>query len=96
METKPPETNTLYEIVNDHEKYRNAFFWTPRGSAAQRRAAEFTRHLKWMEGGHDYEVTQSYTESLKNCYYSLEIRCNGIKRDIRILKKLIKAREMKP
>lgn len=92
-DNKQPETDTLYDIVNDHAKYRNAFFWTPRGNAAQRRAAEFTHYLKWTEGGHDYEVTQSYSESCKHCYYSIEIRCDGDKKDIRTIKKIIKNRE---
>jgi hypothetical protein len=93
VDSKPPNTSTLYNIVNDHDKHRSAFFWTPGGSAAQRRAAEFARNLRWSEGGHDYEVTQTYSESCKKCYYSLDIRCNGIKRDNRIIKKLIKSRE---
>ena len=81
--------NTILEL---HEKMRNCYFWSPRGNAASRRREEEQKsnYLEFMLGEDYYEIDQTTRCSCKNYYYKLDVQVNGVKKDVRALKKLIK------
>lgn len=83
----------IQSVLDTHGKYKNAYFWSSAGNASQRRRNE----EKFAESNPDFnietknglvEVSFSYSESCKNIYYSLDIRLDGEKKDIRLLKKI--------
>ncbi len=90
------ETNTtiLNGVVNTHNKFKGSFFWTSGINACHRRRNEEqfpSTDLKIeMSNGDVVEIEQTYSESAKNCYYSCGIYLNQIKKDIRLVKRLIK------
>lgn len=76
----------------------NTYFWTPGSSASHRRsnearrAAEVQRFLDThADALHAAGITVefSYSESCNNVYKSLAIYKNGVKKDIRALKKAL-------
>ena len=77
----------LHILLNKHELYKKSFFWTT--SASQRRRAEFKEEIEFAYNGITYEITQELECSCKNFYYSLTVLCNGEKKDIRAIKKLL-------
>jgi len=85
--------NEVGKIVDDHEYLKRSYFHTPQSTAAGRRKNENLYGLELnfeTKEGDKYEIRRSYKESCKNIYYSLEIRLNGLTKDIRALKALIK------
>lgn len=85
----------IEHIIGTHNKYKNSYFWRPGSSANERRnrEREFNNEnddviLITKEG--DVKVTFLYTESCRNVYYALSIEVEGVKKDIRFLKKLLK------
>ena len=77
----------VQEIIARHEKYAKCFFWTVNGNAASRRSQEFNYEYK-VDG---LEVRQSLSISCKNFYYGLEVYENGVKKDIRAVKRYLKS-----
>jgi len=87
------------EIIEDtlatHHYHRNAYFFESAINARGRRAKE----TSFFEDNPDYtlvngkdriKVTFYYRQTCKNVYYSLLITLNGNKKNIRLLKKLLK------
>ena len=71
-------------IIKTHEKWSSSYFmnW-------DNRKKQFSDNYTFGE----IEVSQSMTASRKNTYYSLDIRLDGTKKDIRVIKKLMKKLE---
>lgn len=82
--------NDIDRILARHSRYKAAYFWTPPGNAAARRAEE-ARNSETHEfdfAGDHYEIDQSVSCSARNVYYSLTVKRNGAKKDVRALKAL--------
>jgi len=85
--------STLAEIIDQHERFKNSYFWRPPSSAAARLAYE-KKHTRddvmFEHNGKQHLVTQTVDCSCKNVYYRFAVFVDGIKRDIRALKRLVK------
>jgi hypothetical protein len=84
----------ILNTIQLHDKYKKSYFWSPSGNANGRRNSEsrFEKNnpsYQIQKGEDVVEVSASYSESCKNCYYSLNIYVNGVKKNIRTLKKII-------
>lgn len=76
----------------------NTYFWAPSGSASGRRSNEarraqevqsfLDRHAAALDAA-GVTVEFSYSESCHNVYKSLAVYKNGVKKDIRALKKAL-------
>ena len=81
----------LKQVVRNHEKYSKCYFWTPPQNASARRQMEFSVDI-------DFEglcLRQDLDCSCKNIYYSLDVRSHGKKKDVRLVKSIIKALEIR-
>ena len=80
-------------IIDLHADMQGAYFWRPPSSAPQRRAyeRERTHSLTFKVNGVLWEINQVTDCSCKNIYYSLDVRVDGNKKNVRALKKLIGA-----
>lgn len=85
----------IENVLNFHEIYQNSYFWTPDGSADGRRSAE----KRFSEDNPTFaiwdhcdfiEVVPFMEQSCKNVYYRLDIFVNGHKKNIRVLKNILK------
>lgn len=82
-------------IIDTHNRYKKSFFFHPCSSANGRRSneAKFAAanpSVKFLKGEDTIEVSMSYSESCNNVYYSINIRVNGVSKNITALKKLLK------
>jgi len=70
---------------------RNCYFWTPPQNASGRRSYENykSNYIKFKLDGKEYEVEQDCRCSCRNIYFSTCILVDGVKKDIRALKKLL-------
>lgn len=85
---------TLKSVIAQHEKFKSSFFWTPPCNANGRRSMEKanTREpLSFRFDGRTYHVEQSVDCSCANVYYIFSVTVDGTKKDIRAIKKLVKA-----
>jgi len=85
------QAKTLQEIVDRHEQFKGAYFWTPPGSANQRRRMEQenTAEAHFLVNGVEYQVEQSVSCSCRNVYYSLNTLVDGEPKNVRALKALL-------
>lgn len=72
--------------IDTHEEYRNSYFWT----GLYYRSKQFDRSYNIEYKGKKYEIEQSMTASRANVYYSLNVYIDGVKKDVRALKKVLK------
>ena len=82
--------NDIDRVLARHDHYKASYFWTPPGNAAGRRAEE-QRNSESFEfdfAGDHYEIDQQVSCSTRNVYYSLTVKRNGVKKDVRALKAL--------
>lgn len=84
----------IEKVIETNDKYKNCYFWNSNGSASGRRRAErifsFTNpDFEIITKKGIIKISVSYSESCKNVYYNLHITFNGIKKDIRLLKKIL-------
>lgn len=85
----------LTRIIDTHEKYAKSYFWHPTCSAdgrrrTERQFAESNPDVAFIKGDDRIEVSMTYSESCKNCYYDCGVFVNGIKKNITVIKKLLK------
>jgi len=85
----------IQRVIETHEKFRRSYFWSPGGSAHNRRDNErrFERNnppvaFQTMQGLLTVEL--SYDESCKHCYYSASIELDGRTKNISVVKKLLR------
>lgn len=86
---------TIQNAIEQHDKYKKSYFWTPGGSASQRRNNEkrfLTIHPSFIIETKlgTIEVSTTYSESCKNCYYGMCVTLDDVSKDVRLLKKLLK------
>lgn len=85
----------IQNAIEQHDNYKRSYFWSPGGNASTRRRNEdrFTSNhpaFQIQDGENIITVKPSYSESCKNCYYSMSIDINGSTKDVRALKKYLK------
>ncbi len=84
----------LNDVIEQHEKFKNSYFWSPPQGASSRRSYEkkFSREpIKFQFQDKLYEIFQEVSCSCKNVYYSFSVRVDDSKKNIRALKKLVAA-----
>lgn len=79
------------EIIALHGQMRHTYFWTPRGNRAYRDtyAAERSNEVEFYHQGRRIHVNQETTCSTRNIYYSLSVYVDGVKKDVRVLRKIV-------
>lgn len=87
-----PMISLLHEIIDLHDEMKGAYFWRPPSSAPQRRAYERDRSnfIKFSINNTLIEIDQKTDCSCKNIYYSLSVHVDGVKKNIRVLKNLVR------
>lgn len=85
----------LLEVIDWHESMKNSYFWTGYSSASLRRNWE-QRNNKELSFTYDkkhYYIAQNASMTCKNVYTSLTVEVDEEKKDVRAIKKVIKALE---
>ena len=85
----------LHAFLERHQKWSKSFKWSPRGNASQRRNNEFYYEYEFKLKENVYKFYQDLEISSKRFYYSSSIYVNDEKKDIRIVKNLLKKRGAK-
>ena len=83
----------ILDIIEQHEKFKNSYFWNPPSSASSRRSYEEKNSRNDIAFDHDgkhFEISQSVSCSCKNVYYRFSVHVDGMKKTIRALKSLVK------
>lgn len=87
--------STIQNTIENHDKYKKSYFWSPGGNASSRRRNE----ERFEKSNPSYkvqtkkgiiEVRPDYSESCRNCYYKLSITLDGNSKNVRLLKNIIK------
>lgn len=79
-------------FLSNHDKYKGSYFWRPPSTASQRRSQEFDHCIIFEFDGDVYELDQSLEFTCKNVYWTSSVLVNGKKKDIRIVKNLLKGK----
>ncbi len=85
---------TIESAIEVHKKYKNSYFWSPGGNSSSRRYNEDRFpgvDFEIMTAKGLVQVIFDYSESCKNVYYSMSVYLNDVKKDIRLLKKMVAA-----
>ena len=77
-------------FIKNYEKYKNCFFWGSTGSASYRRSQEFNNAIEFNVADKEYYVRQCLEISCKNFYFKTIVMVDGQKKDVRVIKKLLK------
>jgi len=82
-------------VLEYHEHYKNAYFWTPPSSASGRRSlekkfADSNPSFEIIDGNNNIYVSPDLSCSAKNVYYHLTIKVNNAVKDVRAIKKYLK------
>ena len=79
--------------LDNHEKLKSSYFWTPGGNASSRRNDEkrYNFGVKVEHKGDVYTYNSNVRVSVKNFYYTGSFHKNDKKGDVRIFKKLLAA-----
>ena len=82
----------LQTILDTHVKFKNSYFWTSPGNASSRRSLERqnSNEIDFHHNGHHYKIYQSVSCSCRNVYYHLCVYVDGVKKDVRAIKKIIR------
>ena len=80
--------------LDNHEKLKSSYFWTPGGNASSRRNDEkrYNFGVKVEHKGDVYTYNSNVRVSVKNFYYTGSFHKNDKKGDVRIFKKLLAAK----
>ena len=84
---------TLKSVIAQHDRFKSAYFWSPPCNANGRRHMERqnTREpISFVFRGSTYSIEQSVDCSCANVYYRFRVFVDGVKRDIRAIKKLVR------
>ena len=84
----------LIEIVERHEKLRNAYFWTPAANASGRRYNEKRNNDSYVSEILPITAENHYSESCKHVYYSGVFYVDGKKTTVTKIKNIIYALEV--
>ena len=81
----------IERALAQHDRHRNAYFWTPAASAGQRRYTERQNNwsVKFKHAGVVYEYVSDVSCSCRNYRYAGTFLCDGVERDVRLFKRLL-------
>lgn len=74
------------EVLRKHEYYKNSYFWQGNNKSS---SLNWENNFDFKFDNNIYVINQNCSSSSKNVYYKLEIKVNGVKKDIRALKNII-------
>lgn len=83
---------TLKNVIAQHERFKNSYFWTPPQNASGRRQMEKRESrepISFAYGGKKYEIKQAVDCSCKNVYYNFSVHVDDKKKDVRAIRALI-------
>ena len=83
----------IEKTISIHEQYKKAYFWTPPRNAAGRRKMEAAFEgcdYDIIKGDDIIQVRTDLSCTCNNIYYYLDIKVNGEKKNITVLKKFLK------
>ena len=82
----------IMKALNNHEKFKNSYFWGSPQYANKRREMErdnnFTVEFNYK--GNEYKYESSLRVSCQNVYYTGYFYLNDERKDVRLFKKLLK------
>lgn len=89
--TREKITTTIRGCIDNHEKFKNAYFWHAADSAGERRRYE--KDNSWSEcftyDGIEYEYVASVSCTCSNVYYTGSFYKDGKKVTVREFKKVL-------
>ena len=82
----------VQKALDNHDRLKSSYFWTPAGNASSRRYDEkrYSFSVQVAHGGSVYEYDSRVQCSAKNFYYQGAFYKDGVKGSVRLFKKLIK------
>lgn len=82
----------LQAIIDRHERLRKSYFWSSPSTASARRQMERRESTTYcFKRNHKiYEIDQDVSCSCKHVYYRLLIYVDGKRKDVRVLKSLLR------
>ena len=80
----------LNMFLQNYDKYKNCFFWRSTGNASCRRKQEFNDAIEFTIANKEYYVRQYLEISCKNFYFKTIVMVDGQKKDVRVIKRLLK------
>jgi hypothetical protein len=81
----------LTEIVANHERLKNSYFWSPSGTASGRRYAELKNNDEFANDRYKIFAKNDYRESCKNVYYKGVFYIGNEKTTVVKIKNIIEA-----
>lgn len=88
----PSQRGKITTAIEHHEKFRNAYSWSPPANAAGRRSYEQKNSfvVSFTHDGNSYCYTSDVSCSCRNVYYRGHFSVNGKVGNVSIFKKLLK------
>lgn len=85
----------IERIIETHNRYKGAYFFTPACNASRRRYNEerfFENNpdVSFLRGNTLISVSMRYEESFRNVYYTLYVIVDGKRKNISAIKNLLK------
>jgi len=84
------QQNQIKSVIEFHSKHKGAYFWTPPSSASARKRMTQTLSGEVTVDGDCISWSCSVDCSCKHVRYTSAFKLNGVKKNIRLLKSLIK------
>lgn len=80
------------EVIELQEKMRNCYFWEPGGNRRSREKREEwnSQVFFFSYGENHYTFIQKTSMSYRNCYFSSCFQINGVQKNLRLVRKLLK------
>ena len=82
----------MSEFLDNHNRYKGSYFWTPPGHASGRRRMEFENSFSFKFKGKLYAFVQTLRCSCSCVYFTSNVYVDGVKKSIRVPKKLLASR----
>jgi hypothetical protein len=91
MKLSKSQKTKVLRAIEQHEKHKKSYFWTPFGNASNRRETERqnTWRVAFRHDGKDYAYESYVTCSCKNYYYNGHFIVDGTRRTVRAFAKLL-------
>ena len=91
MKLSYSQASKVRRALEQHEKHKKSYFWTPFGNAANRRETERKNNwrVSFKHAGDTYTYESCVSCSCKNYYYNGQFTVNGAKRTVRAFSKLL-------
>ena len=86
----------IAKALDQHDKHKSCYFWTPNGGASSRRSEERrnTWSVSFRHAGHLYEYSSDVSCSCKNYYYTGVFSVDGEKKNRRAFAGLLPKKQV--